>query len=359
MKKKVSSLIKNVSKLQVDESRKAAEEPFAWWGPTPDEARKAMVAKPKGLHDKRTSLKSAVRKYLRDGVNIGIGGFVNTRVPVAIVHEIIRHGARNLTLSFQSNSICAELLAGAMLLDPDRISIKRVELAWWGYEVIGIAPLLRHLTSKGMIQLDDYTNYGMSARFKAAAMGIPFVPTRDHGGSDMEQVNRGTMVVCPFSGKNIYLVPACHPDIGIVHVTAADMYGNSRIFGAHCTCPEIAMAAVNTIVTTEQIIPSENIRTYPNLTEIPYATVDALIEQPYGAYPGASYGHYWFDMDHIKMFRSICDGFRKTGKKDELRKYYDEYIFNCETFDDFLNKISYKQLRNLKALDGGQPIILS
>ena len=41
MKKKVSSLIKNVSKLQVDESRKAAEEPFAWWGPTPDEARKA------------------------------------------------------------------------------------------------------------------------------------------------------------------------------------------------------------------------------------------------------------------------------------------------------------------------------
>lgn len=298
MKKEVSSKIKKVSNLKYD--KKLAEAPFEWWGPSPDEARKVMSSKSKGMHDKRQTLKDAVAKYVKDGINIGIGGFVNTRVPVAAIHEIIRHGARDLTLSFQSNSICAELLAGAMVLDPDRISIKRVELAWWGYEVIGIAPLLRHLTSKGMIQLDDYTNYGMSARFKAAAMGIPFLPTRDHGGSDMELVNRGTMVACPFSGKNVYLVPACHPDVAIVHVTAADMYGNCRIFGAHCTCPEITMAATHSIVTTEKIIPNENIRTYPNLTEIPYAAVDALIEQPYGAYPGASYGFHWFYMDHKK-----------------------------------------------------------
>ena len=357
MKSKVSSKIKKVSNLKYD--RKMAEEPFEWWGPSPDEARRVMSNKAKGMRDKCMPLKEAVGRYVRDGINIGIGGFVNTRVPVAIVHEIIRHGARNLTLSFQSNSICAELLAGAMILDPERVSIRRVELAWWGYEVIGIAPLLRYLTSNGMIRLDDYTNYGMSARFKAAAMGIPFVPTRDHGGSDMELVNRGQMVECPFTEKNVYLVPACHPDLGIVHVTAADIYGNSRIFGAHCTCPEISMAAAHTIVTTERIIPNENIRTYPNLTEIPYATVDALVEQPYGAYPGASYGFYWFDMDHIKMFRGICDEFRKTGKKDGLKKYYDEYIFGCETFDDFLSKVGYKKLRQLRDMDGGQPIILS
>ncbi len=357
MKSKVSSKIKKVSNLKYD--RKMAEEPFEWWGPSPDEARRTMSNKAKGMRDKCMPLKEAVGRHVRDGINIGIGGFVNTRVPVAIVHEIIRHGARNLTLSFQSNSICAELLAGAMILDPERVSIRRVELAWWGYEVIGIAPLLRYLTSNGMIRLDDYTNYGMSARFKAAAMGIPFVPTRDHGGSDMELVNRGRMVECPFTDKNVYLVPACHPDLGIVHVTAADIYGNSRIFGAHCTCPEISMAAAHTIVTTERIIPNENIRTYPNLTEIPYASVDALVEQPYGAYPGASYGFYWFDMDHIKMFRGICDEFRKTGNKDGLKKYYDEYIFGCETFDDFLSKVGYKKLRQLRDMDGGQPIILS
>ena len=258
-------------------------------------------------------------KYVRDGINIGIGGFVNTRVPVAIVHEIIRKGAKDLTLSFQSNSICAELLAGAMILDPDRVSIKRVELAWWGYEVIGIAPLFRYLMSNGMIRLDDYTNYGMSARFKAAAMGIPFIPTRDHGGSDMELVNRGKMIECPFTEKNVYLVPACHPDLGIVHVTAADMLRQRRMFGAHCTCPEIAMAAAHTIVTTEQIIPNENIRKYPNLTEIPYPAVDAVVEQPFGAYPGACYGFYWFDMEHI-IFQEHLRRIPEDGEQGRIEE---------------------------------------
>lgn len=348
-----SSKIRNISNLEYKEKK------LEYWGPTPDESRKAMVNKSHALKDKTTTLKDAVAKYIKNGINLGIGGFVNTRVPVAIIHEIIRHGATDLTLSFQSNSICPELLAGAMILDPDRVSIKRVELAWWGYEIIGIAPMLRYLATNGMIEMDDYTNYGMSVRFKAASMGIPFIPVRDHGGSDMELINRGKMVKCPFSGKNVYLIPACHPDVGIVHTTAADMYGNARIFGAYCTCPEIAMAANATIMTTEKIIASENIRTYPNLTEIPFPVVDTVTEVPYGSYPGASYGSYWFDMDHLKMFRSICEDFRKTGSKDALKKYYDEYVFGCENHDDFIDKIGYKTIKKLKDLDGGQPIILT
>ncbi len=348
-----SSKIRNISNLEYKEKK------LEYWGPTPDESRKAMVNKSHALKDKTTTLKDAVAKYIKNGINLGIGGFVNTRVPVAIIHEIIRHGATDLTLSFQSNSICPELLAGAMILDPDRVSIKRVELAWWGYEIIGIAPMLRYLATNGMIEMDDYTNYGMSVRFKAASMGIPFIPVRDHGGSDMELINRGKMVKCPFSGKNVYLLQACHPDVGIVHTTAADMYGNARIFGAYCTCPEIAMAANATIMTTEKIIASENIRTYPNLTEIPFPVVDTVTEVPYGSYPGASYGSYWFDMDHLKMFRSICEDFRKTGSKDALKKYYDEYVFGCENHDDFIDKIGYKTIKKLKDLDGGQPIILT
>ncbi|ABK16827.1 CoA transferase subunit A [Syntrophobacter fumaroxidans] len=292
MKNNASSFIGKITSLD-ETSLKVGQEPFSWWGPSPEQARKVMVHKSKALSDKRTTIKDAVNKYVKDGINIAIGGFVNTRPPVAFIHEIIRHGAKDLTLSFQSNSICPELLAGAMLLYPDHLSIKRVELAWWGYEVIGIAPLFRHLCANGMIRIDDYTNYGMSARFKAAAMGLEFLPVRDHGGADMELVNRGMMVESPFSGKNCYLVPACYPDVGLLNVTAADMHGNCRIFGAHCTCPEIAMAAAHTLVTCEQLISNENIRTYPNLTEIPYTAVDAVIEQRFASFPGACYGFYW------------------------------------------------------------------
>ena len=351
--------ISRVSNLKRDGDKKATERAFEWWGPSPEEARSMMVTKSKALKDKRMSLREAVNKYIRDGITIAIGGFVNTRVPIAIVHEVIRKGAKDLSLCFQSSSICAELLAGAMLLYPNHLTIKRVELAWWGYEVIGIAPLLRHLASTKMIQLDDYTTYGMSARFKAAAMGLEFLPVRDHGGSDMEQVNRGKMMASPFTGKNTYLVPACYPHVGILHVTAADKYGNCRIFGPHCTCPEIAMAATSSIVTAEQIISNESIRTYPNLTEIPYTAVDAVIEQPLGAYPGVCYGYYWFDMEHIKMFRSAADEFRKTGNQNPLKKYYEEYIFGCETMEDFLNKIPQPTLDKIKRLDGRQPVIVN
>lgn len=332
-------------------------QPFEWWGPSPEAARRISVSKSKALIDKRVSVKQAVDQWIVDGINLGIGGFVNTRVPVALVHEIIRKGAKDLTLSFQSSSICAELLAGAMLLFPDHLSIRRVELAWWGYEVIGIAPLFRHLASSGMIQLDDYTNYGMSARFKAAAMGLEFIPVRDHGGSEMALTNRGIMIPSPFSGKNTYLVPACYPDVALVHVTEADRYGNCRIFGALCTCPEIAMAATRCIVTAERVISNDRIRAYPNLTEIPYVAVDALIEQPFGAYPGVCYGHYWFDMAHIRLFRSAAEEYRKTGDPKRLRQYYEDYIFGCDTFDEFLRKVPQETLANITALDGSQPII--
>lgn len=352
MLSQVHSKIQSISKLKYD------TKPFEHWGLTATQARKITEQKDHSMKDKRVTLKDAVENFVKDGINLGIGGFVNTRVPAAIIHEIIRKGVRDLTLSFQSNSICVEWLAGAMILDRERVSIKRVELAWWGYELIGIAPLWRYLVTNRMVETDDYTNYGMSVRFRAGAMGIPFIPVRDHGGSDMELVNRGKMVECPFTGEHVYLLPSCNPDVGIIHTTASDMYGNARIFGALCTCPEIAMASAYTIMSTEQIISNEAIRTYPNLTEIPYVAVDAVIEQPFGSYPGASYGHYWFDMDHIRMYRGICEEFRITGKKESLKKYFDEYIFGCETFDDFLEKAAgYKKLRHLKEMDGGQPIL--
>lgn len=352
-----SSKIKNVTQLPEEEIKKR-DVPFEYWGATPKEARKAAVAKKKGLHDKRMTAKEAVAKYVKDGMCLGLGGFVNTRTPVALVHEIIRHGCKDISLAMQSNSICAELLAAAMILDPDHVSVKRVELAWWGYEVIGIAPIFRYLVSRGEIQVDDYTNYGMSARFKAGAYGIPFIPTRDHGGSDMELLNRGKMIKCPFTNDNIYLVPASHPDLALVHTQVSDKYGNGRMFGALCTCPEIALAAKHTIMSVEQIIPNESIRRYPNLTEIPYVAVDAVVEQPLGCYPGAAYGYYWFDMPEILAFRKTCDEFRKTGNTDEMKKYFDKYIFGCETFDDYMATRPYKTIKELKMNDQVQPILI-
>jgi len=362
MEKGVHSKIVSWSVLDKETvaKQKKRKTDFQYWGPTPKEARQVAAAKNKSLISKTMSIQQAVEKYVKDGMHIGFGGFVNTRVPTAILWHIIKKGVKDLTLTFTSHSICPEWIAGAMLVYPEHVSIKRVELAWWGYEIIGIAPLLRYLAANEMIEMDDYTNYGIAARFKAGAMGIPFIPVRENGGSDMELVNRGTMIQCPFSGENTYILPACNPDLGIVHVQAADKYGNARIFGPLCTCPEISQAAAHTILSCETIIDNTAIRRYPNLTEIPYLVVDAVCEQKFGSWPGAVYGEYWFDMKQFLNFRSLCEEFHKTGNKDKLKAYYDEYFFGCDTWDDLIAKIlSPDQLVDLRKQDGGQPVILS
>lgn len=339
---------------------------FEWWGPTPEESRRIRVSKPKHLYDKRMSLKEAVRKFIispskrsRRGINIGIGGFVNTRLPVAIAHEIIRQGVKDVTLSYHSCGYVQDLLIGAMLVDENHVRIKRIEHAYAAHELLGLAPCFRYALEKGLIEIDEYSNYGMAARFKAAAMGIPFIPVRDHGGTSMQYVNRGVPMKCPYTGEIVYLVPACHPDVAIIHVQAADKYGNARIFGQLATCPEIALAANSSIITCERIIPHEEIRKYPNLTEIPFFAVDAVIEQPWGAYPTACWGFYWYDLDHLRNeWLKAANEFRKTGKIDPLENYFNKYIFELETFDDFIGSISYNKLRRLIDLDGHQPVIL-
>jgi glutaconate CoA-transferase subunit A len=189
-------------------------------------------------------------------------------------------------------------------------------------------------------------------------MGVSFQPVRGHGSTDLNQVKHGKIIECPFTGKKICLAPAYHPDLAIVHVQATDIFGNSRIFGSLCSCPEIARAAENTIVTTEQIIPNSAIDNYPNLTEIPGSAVDAVVDQPFGSTPGNCYGHYRVDTKHLHEFREIRKEFYRTGKKDRLQEYYDKYIFSVETFDDYLEEKPYPVLKDLCHLEEYQPILV-
>jgi glutaconate CoA-transferase, subunit A len=331
---------------------------FESWFPTSQEPRKAIINKEKGLRDKRTTMKAAIAAHIGDGISLGIGGSLNTRIPVAVVHEIIRQGANDLTLSLQNCSLCSELLAGAMILDPDHLSIKRIELARGGRYDATFAALLRYLADTGLVRFDEYVDYEMSARFRAASYGVPFFPISGDG-SDGSLKDRGKNVVCPFSGENVYTLPACRPDVGIIHVQAADMFGNARIFGPLCACSEISRAASRTILSVDQIIPKENIRNYPNLTAIPYTVVDEVVEQPFGATPGASYGHYGSDMPHFLEFGKICTEFASTGNRDKLQEYYDRNIFGCETFEDFLNLQPSSTLQEIIRKGGTQPIILT
>lgn len=315
-----------------------------WTGLSPDDAREALVNKDKSMKDKRMTLKEAVSRFIKPGDNVGIGGFVNIRQPVAICHEMVRQGFKDLTLSFQSAAMAPELLAGAMMIRPDHCSIKRVELAYWGHEAFGLSPAWRYLSERGMIEFEDWSNYNMSARFKAGAMGLPFIPTRGPLGGDIKNTSRTKIIDCPFTGRPIALLPASNPNVGLIHVQAADMYGNCIIRGTDATCAEIAMASAHTIVTCEQLVSHELIVSNPKDIMIPFPAVDAVIKVPFGAYPGACRRHYYFNGDHIREFLALLAPMVKGGSSDALKAWYDENIFGVESFEDYIEKFQTKKL---------------
>lgn len=315
-----------------------------WTGLSPDEAREALVNKDKSMKDKRMTLKQAVSQFIKDGDNVGIGGFVNIRQPIAITHEMVRHGFKDLTLSWQSAGMAPDYLAGAMMIDNSHFSIKRVEMAYWAHEAFGLSPMFRYLAERSMIEIEDWSNYNMSARFKAGAMGLPFIPTRGPLGSDILKTSRTKVIDCPFTGRPIALLPASHPDVAIIHVQAADKYGNCIIRGTDCTCSEIAMASARTIITCEQLVSHELMVSNPKDVIIPFPAVDAVVEVPFGAYPGACRRHYYFNGEHIREFHAGAHAMRKGGSADQLKAYYDENIFGVETFEEFITKFSVNTL---------------
>ncbi len=315
-----------------------------WTGLSPDEAREYLEQKDKSKRDKRMTLTEAVRTFVKDEDVIGVGGFVNSRQPVAIAHEIIRQGRKDLTLAFQSAGLVPDYLMGAMALRPYHVTVKRMEFAYAGHEYAGTSSLLRYMTENEKIIIEDWTNFNMSARFKAGAMGIPFMPIRSGLGGDIEKCNRSEVIKCPFSERNILLIPACHPDVGILHVQEADIYGNCRIKGQTFTCPEIAMASKNTIVTCEKIVDHELVAMNPTQTSIPFFAVDAVVELPFGAYPTVCHDIHYYDKVHLEHFKGLTNAFRK-GEASGMEEYYDKYVFGVKDMDDFIDLIPYKQIR--------------
>ena len=322
-----------------------------WTGLSPDEAREALVNKDKSKRDKRMTLKEAIGKFVKNGDNVGIGGFVDVRQPVASTHEMIRQGFKDITLSFQSAGMAPEFLAGAMIARPDHCAIKRIELAYWAHEGFGLSPAWRYLAENALIEFEDWSNYNMSARFKAGAMGLPFLPIRSPLGGDIKNTSRTKIVNCPFTERPIALIPASNPNVGLNHVQAADMYGNCIIRGTEATCAEIAMASAHTIVTCEQIVSHELLTTNPNEVTIPFPAVDAVVHVPFGAYPGACRRHYYFSGDYIRKFLALIAPVCKGGSTDALKAWYDENVFGVETFEDFIAKMPVKQLLNDRAIE--------
>jgi len=196
----------------------------------------------------------------------------------------------------------------------------------------------------------EISNAGFQWRFKAAAMGLPSIPTRVMLGTDTLKFSSAKVVKDPFNGKPICLLPACYPDVVFIHVHRCDKYGNSQIDGIIIEDFELARAARRLIITTEEIVDEEKIRNEPWKTMIPFYLVDAVVKVPYGSHPGNMPYLYYSDEEHMAEWL-------KLSKTDEgVKQYLEKYVYGIETFEEYLhliggeNKLRYlRRLEQLKA----------
>lgn len=296
----------------------------------PDEFRKHVLEKKNRKPvEKVLTEKEAVEKFVSDGDYIVYDFSSLTRGPQALIREIIRQGKKDLWIGAEFTLHESPLLVGGGCAT-------RIDVGFLGY-----GPYIAGAVSQGRVKVYEWTNGGIAARILAGARGIPFIPTRDMLGSDNIEYSGAVVVEDPFTGDPVCLLPALNPDVALIHVHQADVYGNARIFGTNLFALEAAMAAKKVIISAEDIVNHEEFRKEPQRTTIPYFCVDAVVHLPYGAYPGCMPGRYELDLEHIGLLNSIATD-------DEMKRYLDEYVYGVKDHMEFIEKkVGMERIKSL------------
>jgi glutaconate CoA-transferase, subunit A len=299
--------------------------------PSANRARQVFAAKSHALIDKLTTVPEAVRQLVHDGDYLAIGGFGGDRLPVAVVHEILRQKKQGLRFAGHTATHDFQLLSAGNLTGRGK-TLAAVDIAYVvGLEVRGLSPHARRVLESGEVAMTEWTNYALAVRLKAAAMGVPFLPARVMLGTDTFLRSAAKVIHCPFTNEKLLALPALYPDVAAIHVHEADRYGNARIRGTTVADLELARAAQRLIITCERLIPNDDIRADPSRTVIPYFCVDAVCEVPYGSYPGNMPYEYYSDEEHIGQWLEV------EKDLEGFKKFLDKYIFGVKDFAGYLH----------------------
>lgn len=286
------------------------------------------------LREKLMTEAEAVKLFVKDGDYLGFELYGTVRCPLSLVREVIRQGKKNLRLVGQG------LMDVDWLLAASRVTA--MDITYVGYEAYGPSPILRRAVEEGQVRLIEWSNGALAWRFKAASMGVPFLPSRTMLGSDTLKFSGAKVIKDPFMGGKISLLPALILDCGVIHVHRADPYGNCQIDGISGFAAEMAGASKRLIVSAEEIIDTKEIRKRPDRTIIPYYLVDAVVHAPYGSHPGEMCYLYQRDEAHIRGYLEAI----KT--KSAADAYLKTYIFSLKNHKDYLDLIGGKRLKSLK-----------
>ena len=280
------------------------------------------------MHSKVLSMRDAIARHVHDGDTVVIEGFTHL-ICFAAAHEIIRQGRRDLTLCRLTPDLIYDQMIAAGCA-------RKLVFSWAGNPGAGsLHAFRRAVEGKGEapLEIEEYSHFGMVARFCAGSAKLPFWPMRDYMGTDLPVANpRIRIVTCPYTGEQLATVPALNPDVTVVHAQRADASGNAQIWGLLGVQKEAAFASAHVIVVVEELVDEAVIRADPNRTLIPGMIVDAVVVEPWGAHPSYAQGFYDRDNDFYVSWEDVS---RDPAK---LKAYLDEYVFGVPDRNAYLAK---------------------
>lgn len=230
--------------------------------------------------DKRATADEVVRE-IRDGMTVGIGGWGSRRKPMALVRALLRSPAKDLTIVSYGGPDVGLLCAAG--------KVRRVVYGFVSLDSIPLEPHFRRAREAGSVEAVEYDEGMLQWGLYAAALRLPFLPTRAGLGSDVLRLNPQLATVrSPYEdGEELVAMPALALDVALVHMSRADARGNAQYLGPDLYFDDLfCMAASRRFVSCERVVETPDLlKSGPVHTlRLNRTMVDAVVEAPRGAH---------------------------------------------------------------------------
>lgn len=275
----------------------------------------------------KTATMAEVIARIDPGDAIACGLALEHAIPFAAGHELIRQGTDDLTLIGPISDVLFDQLIGAGL-------VSEIRAAWVGNVSAGSAYNFRTAIENDDVRIENHSNFSIALSLKAAALGVPYLPTRSLLGSDIFAENdRFKEQTDPYSGDRLALVPAIAPDWTIVHVQRASPHGDAHFWGNTGISLEGVDASRNVIVTAEEIVGTDVIKSDPSRVNITREAVSAVVECPLGAHPSPLAGRYNRDHEHYLDYHG------RTQEEGGFADWADEWVHGVDDRAEYADRI--------------------
>ncbi|MFL5776349.1 MAG: CoA transferase subunit A [Chloroflexota bacterium] len=282
-------------------------------------------------------MRDAIAELVHDGDTVAIEGFTHL-ISFAAGHEIIRQRKRDLTLARLTPDVIYDQMIAAGVA-------RKLIFSWLGNPGVGGLNAIRRRVeaSPPELELEEYSHFGMVARYTAGASNLPFFPLRSYFETDLPRANPLIRPIeSPYGDGVVYAVPPLKPDVSIVHAQRASAGGDTQVWGLLGCQKEAAFAADRVIVVVEDVVSDDVIRADPNRTIIPGLIVDAVVAEPWGAHPSYVQGAY--DRDN----RFYLDWDPISRDESATLAWLDEWVHDVDGRADYVEKLGDDRVASLR-----------